>query len=488
MNFQVSALTDVGRRRPHNEDAFASLPELGLHVVCDGMGGHAAGEVASRLAIDTIVEFVTEHHAEFERLVTGTRADRKGALQLMATAIQEGNRRVKESAEENEEQRGMGTTATALLLFGERGIVGHVGDSRLYLRRGDRVHQVTTDHTILTEMIRAGRVKPDDEAKVRHLNALTRAVGVHPSVEVDTLEIDVLPGDVFLCCSDGLHGFLDALDLGTFLEHSLPESAARDLVEFANKSGGHDNITAIAVYAGAGGETEKTLRIRLTLDTLRRIPLFHYLTFGELLQVIPVCQARFVGEGDRLIEVGGSGDEFYIVVEGRVGVHSADTEIAQLGPGQYFGEMSLVDNRPRSASVTALDTSHLIAITRDDFYEILRADSVMAVKLLWNFIQTLSSLVRTQNTELAELSENHVSHHPYSPPKVDHADFSASSASVRVRAASEEPGGGASNSSGEEGEGLASASSDEDDAGSGDDAGSEDDEPLQDGPTEDDGA
>ena len=411
MNYEAHAVTDVGRRRPHNEDAMLSRPDLGLFIVCDGMGGHAAGEVASAMAIEATAELLERKMSEIHGWMGGSREDRKKALGLLETAVQEANSRVFEASEANIEQRGMGTTLTCLIVHKERALVAQVGDSRLYLVRSDQAHQVTTDHTILTDMIRAGRVDPNDPEAALRLNALTRAVGVHQSVEVDTLELDTLPGDVLMLCSDGLCGYLDDFDLSAFFKHSTNTSAARDLVEFANKRGGHDNITVITLHVKDTEETEQSIRVRLTLDTLKKIPLFHYLSFSELLHVIPVCQAKFVMEGDTVITEGEMGADFFIVVEGRVKVHVGDNLITELESGQYFGEMSLVDNRPRSASVTATEVGHLIKISRQDFYEVLRGDSVMAVKLLWNFIQTLSALVRNQNTSLSD--EDPGLAHPY---------------------------------------------------------------------------
>ena len=223
MRIEYSARTDVGRRRPHNEDSITVDDSLGLFLVCDGMGGHASGEVASRVAAETITAGVSERIDEIRASLAATSVDeRKVATEVMRSIVIEGNRAVRALAEEDEEHRGMGTTLS-LCSSG-----GHARSWRTWATagstpaRGGQVHQVTTDHTILTEMIRAGRVKEVEAAKVRHLNALTRAVGVYPTVDVDLMELDVLPDDIFLVCSDGLHGYLDNFDLHTFLTHSEP--------------------------------------------------------------------------------------------------------------------------------------------------------------------------------------------------------------------------------------------------------------------------
>jgi len=398
MRFLMSARTDVGRKRPHNEDTLKVDESLGLYIVCDGMGGHAAGEVASAMAAETVHTQVSKVIEEMRRAaMADDRDSRRRVLDLLGAAVTEANRAIHERAEANPEQRGMGTTLSLLFLAAGRAYVAHVGDSRLYLLRNDQVHQVTADHTILNEMIRAGRIKPEDRNKVRHMNALTRAVGVYPNVEVDTLELDVLPGDVFLLCSDGLHNYFEDFDLAGFLQHSEPESVTDDLIAYANKCGGSDNITVCTIFVKDAHETEKTMRIRLTLKTLRQIPLFQYLSFSELLKLIQICRLVEVSEGTPIIRENDPGEALFVVVDGRAVVHRGEQEISVLNPGRHFGEIALIDNRPRSASVTATKDSLLIRVTRDDFYELLREDSVLAVKLLWNFIQTLTAVIRDLN-------------------------------------------------------------------------------------------
>ncbi len=404
MKIVCSSATDVGRRRAHNEDTMLVVPELGLYIVCDGMGGHAAGEVASALAASTVRDVVADHIADIRAAAAGDRDERRTVLDLLSRAVQQANTTLQAQAESNPAQRGMGTTLSLLLLVGERAFIAHVGDSRVYLYRNEQVHQVTDDHTILNEMVRAGRISLEDGRKIKAMNALTRAVGVYPSVEADTLEFDLLPGDIFLLCSDGLHNYFDDFDLRTFLAHSDTDTVADDLVSFANKRGGGDNIYVVALFIREARETEQTLRIRLSLKTLRDVPLFHYLSFAELLRVITVCELVEVTLGTVVIEENKPGDDFFVVVDGSVAVQKAGTDVAVLAAGRHFGEMALIDNRPRSATIVAREKALLIRVVRDRFFELLREDPVMAVKLLWNMIQSMSSVIRTMNDELPLLS------------------------------------------------------------------------------------
>ena len=408
MTINARAVSDVGQRRERNEDSFFSDASLGLFVVCDGMGGHAAGEVASRMAVDTVVAIIRHHMEEIRTMLAGDDRDmRRVVLDILQNAVIRANSTVNEFAAQNAGARGMGTTLTLMLVVDDAGFVAHVGDSRLYLLRNGQLHQVTTDHTVYQELLRVGRAEPGDHKKNPALGALTRAVGVYPNVQVDTLDIDLLPRDLYLLCSDGLHGYLEDFDLPTFINHTEPASIAAELVEYANKRGGMDNITAITVGVSRDSETAQTMRVRLTLKTLRSVSLFQHLSYSEQLRMISICEPMEVDSGFVAVQEGEHGDAMWIIAEGSVVVHSGGAELAKLGPGAHFGEMALVDNRPRSASVSATERSLLVRMGRAEFFEALRADPVLAVKLLWNIIQTLSSMVRANNQDHVVVTAGH---------------------------------------------------------------------------------
>lgn len=241
-------LTDIGRRRMSNEDAFLLDNDLGLYVVADGMGGHAAGEVASREAVDTVMGMVRRGYQAVDRFVEeGPNGDNVRAVQrLLESAVQAATYMVFAIAENDPDQRGMGTTVSALLLMETHAVVAQVGDSRIYLVRHGGVYQLTEDHTLVAWQVKQGIISEAEAEMSPHKNVITRAVGSRDYVQVDTQTIEVGPGDVFLLCSDGLHGYLkdeeilDALLAG-------PEAAVSRLVDMANARGGRDNITAVVV-------------------------------------------------------------------------------------------------------------------------------------------------------------------------------------------------------------------------------------------------
>lgn len=245
--------TDVGLKRAHNEDAFLADPELGLFIVCDGVGGRARGEIASREAVDFIWEwFKREENTLAELREAGLRqpgqsAETVGKLcQLMRGAIQNATYMVHSLGMLNPEQRGMSTTASAFYIAGSIGIVGQVGDSRVYLARDNRVSQLTEDHTLVNYQLKHGLISPEEAKKSRIRNVITRAVGHKDYVEVDTLPIPLFARDRILLCSDGLHGYLNDAALQKIMAKDVQE-AVLESIRFANEQGGSDNITSLLV-------------------------------------------------------------------------------------------------------------------------------------------------------------------------------------------------------------------------------------------------
>ena len=382
----VAKSTDVGQVREINEDFLLVDESLGLYVVCDGMGGHASGEVASRLAAETVREVVASVPLPGEM-------DTAGLDALIRRAVTEANRRVHALGQQAGSRRGMGTTCTALLVRGLRAAMAHVGDSRLYVKRGESVHLMSQDHTFIAEAVRQGVIKPEDiQPDMPHANIVTRAVGPKPSVLVDTLVFDLLPGDTLLLCSDGLHQyFMDNGELAQRLDSEELESVARLLVGTANERGGDDNISALVLRVLDAPQTAKRAgEITQTFSALTHIHLFHELSMNELAKVQEHLQRLAEPAGSIVFEQGESSEGLYIVSTGKVRVHRGDVQIAMLGEGAHFGEMALLNQRPRAATVTVLEDARLLYLSREAFYAVVQADTVIGVKFLWKLAQTLS--------------------------------------------------------------------------------------------------
>lgn len=245
----VTGLTDAGRMREQNEDNIAMAPEAGLVVVADGMGGHRAGEVASRLAVEAITRHVVD-------TLTGAETGGDGGLEVAAVrdAIQRANQAIYECARAHPEYAGMGSTVVVALFYDDKLCVGHVGDSRLYRFRDTILEQVTEDHSVIQELVSRGLVTAEEARQSVSKNLVTRALGIDPEVEADISEHDVYDDDVYLLCSDGLNDVLADGDIEMMLtEHGRNlEITARRMVDTANARGGPDNISVILVRAHRG--------------------------------------------------------------------------------------------------------------------------------------------------------------------------------------------------------------------------------------------
>jgi protein phosphatase len=249
MNVKSYGLTHVGRQRQHNEDAFLVENDARLFLVADGMGGHAAGEIASRIAVDSISEFIlhtreddgTWPHAYDEHF-------RRSTNRLME-AVRTANTRVLEAMRKDARLRGMGTTVVACIADDATVSFAHVGDSRAYLIRDNQLSRITNDHSWVFEQVQAGMLTEAEAEKHPLRNVITRALGGALQVSPDAVEIEAKPGDVFLLCSDGLTGMVpddEILRLVTSNEGDLVKSC-QDLIDAANARGGLDNITAVLV-------------------------------------------------------------------------------------------------------------------------------------------------------------------------------------------------------------------------------------------------
>ena len=256
MAIDAAGLTDVGMRRDHNEDALCVNPEHSLFIVCDGMGGHAAGEVASQIAVETVEKF-TQATSRDEDITWPFEYDESLSLNAnrLRTAIRLANQRVIAHIQERKECKGMGTTIACSLLDEQRISLGHVGDSRIYLVRGDQLTQLTRDHSWIDEQLKQGILTPEEARKHPLRNVITRALGSRDDVLVDVADQTLEPDDVVLLCSDGLTGMLEDPEILAIVreyEYDL-QTACRELIAQANAKGGDDNITVILVKYTPGG-------------------------------------------------------------------------------------------------------------------------------------------------------------------------------------------------------------------------------------------
>lgn len=412
MEITAVGVSDVGQVRELNEDFMLEDHALRLYVVCDGMGGHAAGEIASRTTAATVQAHVKENEAILTAVERGEQPH-EAVAGILRAAIEKASRDLFAMGTKDRNKKGMGTTCSAVLVIDGKGVLGHVGDSRCYLVRQGKLYQLSEDHTFLQEAIRHGMMTPEQAKQSSHSNIVTRAVGPLESVMVDTLVFDFVAGDTLLLCSDGLHQYFgDAEELAAIVgkEGSI-EALPGKLVGMANERGGSDNVTALMIRALAGDaaeestETQRMTLVNATFDTLQHVELLSELGSSELMRVTSACRPLDVEPGAAIISETEVSETLYVLLEGQVVVERQGNTLAILGAGAHFGEMALLSQRPRSATVRAKTPCRLLALDRSTFYTLLQQDALLATKFLWKLAQTLS--LRLDDVYL--LAESHAS-------------------------------------------------------------------------------
>lgn len=247
MRIDVQGLTHVGMKRNHNEDNFLLLPEERLFVVADGMGGHSSGEIASKIAVDELAEFfrmtAKDQDATWPYKMDKTRNYDENRL---ATGIKLANVRIYERASSEQKFRGMGTTIVSIHFNQAYAYVAHVGDSRVYFFRAGMLKQITEDHSLLNDYLKAKKLTPEEIEAFPHKNVIVRALGMKDTVQVDVSRVDPQDGDIFLLCSDGLSGMVTDQAICDVLKQQKDlQAACAQLIDLANANGGNDNVTCV---------------------------------------------------------------------------------------------------------------------------------------------------------------------------------------------------------------------------------------------------
>ena len=247
LRIEVAGETNVGMKRTHNEDNFSIIEESGLYIVADGMGGHASGEVASKMAVDSMREFFAATANDPERTWPYKMDRSKGYEEnRLITGIKLANLRIYESAQRDPRQRGMGTTIVSLFAVEDGVYIAHVGDSRVYRVRDGKAEQLTEDHSLLNDYIKMKRLTPEEIANFPHKNVIVRALGMKETVQVDVRFETPRVGDIFLLCSDGLSGMVSDDEMLEIVSASPDlDLSCQRLIDLANQHGGVDNITVV---------------------------------------------------------------------------------------------------------------------------------------------------------------------------------------------------------------------------------------------------
>ena len=262
----IAEITDVGKVRDHNEDAIGSNSDIGLMVLADGMGGYNAGEVASGIAVQTITELATEGATREERNDLDPSTGLMRQTIVLRDAITRANKIIFQTAQSQTHCEGMGTTLVAAMFYDNRVSIAHVGDSRAYRLRDSKFEQLTMDHSLLQELVDRGFYSEEEAQRSTNRNYVTRALGVEPSVEVEVQEFEVLPGDVYLLCSDGLPDMVEDEDIHLTIRtfNASLDVVGQQLVQLTNDHGGRDNVSIMLAQILDSFAAKRGLVERLT--------------------------------------------------------------------------------------------------------------------------------------------------------------------------------------------------------------------------------
>ena len=392
MNVIAFAASDRGQRREGNEDQYLIDQSLGLYVVCDGMGGHAAGEVAAQRSVSYAADYIRRRRNLL--LSPGKTPDGYfRVLELAEEATREASRHLYELACSNSAHAGMGTTMTMLLLVNDKAIMAHVGDSRLYILRGDRIHQLSSDHTLAEELVQVGSVSRDEASARGFDHVLTRTVGTQKSVQVESLLFDIFPGDTCLLCSDGLSNyFSEQSEIAGLLGGEDLASVPTRFIEIANSRGGADNITAIVLRAlGAGGGDHGASETQHRIDTLRSTFLCRKFSVRRLMHVLNAASLMECAAGQTLLADGQTFEGLYVVLDGLLRVDDDPILSGELLPGDWVGESSLLHPAAVSGSIVAEEPSRLLLLSRREFTALTRRLPKLGNVLLRNLGRHLNA-------------------------------------------------------------------------------------------------
>ena len=391
---RYSAFTDTGRRRKSNEDALLADLDNGVFVVADGVGGRAAGEVASSITIDAFQQAAKDLAAVVRAYAARPEwSTRNAVLELLDSVCQTASRRVYDEAETHA-RRGMTTTLVAAVVGGGSCFLAHVGDSRAYLVRDGLIRQLTEDHSMVNELVRSGQMSRDQALRSRYRNVITRAIGLYPTVQADLMSLEILPGDRVLLSSDGLSDMVETTRIEAVTAENDIETAGRRLIEEALEGGGHDNVTVVMVEPEATPQTEAARARARIMETLF---LFEGMPFHVRLRVSRICEELFFTPGQVLVREGEGGDSMFAIVQGQVKVKKGEIELATLHSGEHFGELALVEPvQPRTATVEGAAFGSAIVVRRKLLTEFCQREPEVGSQILWRLLATLG--VRLQQT------------------------------------------------------------------------------------------
>ena len=400
MRVRYGGYSNSGKPQYQHETCFGVDPSGSILVMAAGLGESA--RISSHYVCSDVIKSLIPHRTQMESMAADSRPDsRRMLMSSLCGAMMRAERNLMEQSEQSPNFKGMTATCDLLYLANGSLYIGHVGNNRVYLLRGDTGKQLTIDHTVY-EYLKAQGKREEDIARTAYRNRLIRALGMSGGAELDTLQLDLRQGDRIVICSAGVHAHLqNATHLAQLYRTMEPQRASEFLVNYAIEHGCEGCAAAACIEILDPGLRNSALETESKITVLEKICFFRDLSYQEMLQVMPITFERYVEIGAEIIHEGDDGEELYILVEGECAVTNSGVHIATLHEGSSFGELSLVDSQPRSATVTAVTPCRLLVIRAADF-EKLTLSGALAVKLLWNVTHELSERLRKSSDTIRQ--------------------------------------------------------------------------------------
>lgn len=395
MQIKAYGQTDIGQKRERNEDAYLIDASNNLFIVCDGMGGHAAGDIASQTTAELVHTYLRDNSSTLQQ----AKAEPGGYFKLVELAEKaaiHASQRLYEMASSQTDLSGMGTTLTMLLVVDNKAVMSHIGDSRLYLLRDRQLHQLSTDHTLAHDFYQRGEFTQEQYEASPFNHILTRTVGSVEAAESEMLLFDVLPNDTFLLCSDGLTKHVkDLSELTHYLSQKDVSSVPDELVALANSRGGRDNITAVVARIVADSSNDDD-EIRVKADALQSTFLCEDISYRRLIRLVEMSETRTYEPGQCVLQPNDPCDGLYLVVSGQLTVSKDGQERGRLTKGNMFCETALVRMRKARLAVHTIQETTLLLIPRANFQRLTwrfpKFGRVLNARLLEHFGKLLDEV------------------------------------------------------------------------------------------------
>lgn len=371
--------------------------KLGLYILCRGFGEGDRGEYASQLVVEFLEQVVTSQKKilnQFEKTPTTELHDH--VLEILDSGISKISHQLQRAILEDVQRRSMGADLVLMLIIGETGFLAHVGGSQIHLLRRGELHQLTyhsTSKTLLTH--------PLELEKNGQSYEISR-LGASGDIKLELLSLELAQDDVFLLSSDSLFREFDEKIIHRKLVESLDKNTAKALIEMGKDK--EFDLATITITMNDRMNLEKT-DPHHKFTTLNGIPLFSLLDYKEIAKVLSNMQSRIYKVGDKVVLQGDKGNEFFVILSGKANVIVNNKVISNLSNGDYFGELSLIDKAPRSATVKATENLEVLVMNKERFYKILTTEGKISIKLLWRFAKTLSQRLREADILLAEIGK-----------------------------------------------------------------------------------